>query len=823
MPKKLHLICGSHIDPIWLWDWEDGAAEAISTFRIAADFCDKYDGFIFCHNEALLYEWVEEYDKELFSRIRNLIKAGKWHIMGGWYLQPDCNIPCGEAFVRQILVGREYFTKKFGQMPEVALNADSFGHTRGLVQILSKSGYKGYMFARPMKWQHELPDEIFTWEGYDGSKITAARLTGDGYGTDKGKAVDKITRVADMTKNDETNFVMWGIGNHGGGPSKIDLDMITAKKEEWSGSTELIHSTPERLFSVLSEKEHPVFTESLNPVHAGCYTSMSWLKQKYRRIENLLFETEKISSNAALCGFSEYPEKDLRAAEREMITVQFHDALAGTVIEEAEHTLLDMLGHAERVLKKAHMKAFMYLCAGQKTAYQDAIPIMVYNPFPYELEADIGCDFILWGQDRTGDFLNSVMYDKSGNILPSQCEKEKSTIAIQWAKRVIFRAKLEPLSINRFDCRFDRLKKKPEPMISLKFNSFTTDYSGERTIIDAGTGMLREFSNKNGVIISENAFALEVYKDNYDPWGMLQSSWDEKVGEFSLLTEEEGRELCALDKAIPSVRVIEDGDVRTVIEAVFGYKTSRAVMKYIISKSGGFEIDLRVIWNEHEKMLRLRVPIATGNVSLTGETAYGAEKLSGGMLENCSQRYILADGESNSLLICNDGTYGSAFDDDSNTLYLTLLRSPVYSGHPTGETGNIPEDRYCPHIDIGEHRFHFTFDAGDTADMHTAAARKAAFVNNPPVSLSFYPDGKGMLPEAPVILTGDNAAELTVLKKAIDGNGYIARVFNPTDNVHTVDISCHSLSARLNLGPYEIKTLRITDCDIHETDLIEEK
>mgnify|MGYP000977240381 CR=1 FL=1 len=99
--KKLHLICNSHIDPVWMWDWEEGLGEAISTFYQAEQFLREYD-YIFNHNEALLYEFVEEKDPELFKAILEQVKAGKWHIMGGWYLQPDCNLPSGEAFVRQI-------------------------------------------------------------------------------------------------------------------------------------------------------------------------------------------------------------------------------------------------------------------------------------------------------------------------------------------------------------------------------------------------------------------------------------------------------------------------------------------------------------------------------------------------------------------------------------------------------------------------------------------------------------------------------------------------------------------------------------------------
>ena len=140
--KELHLICNAHLDPVWQWDWNEGATAALATFYSAVDIAEEYD-YVFCHNEALLYEFVEQYDPKLFERIRGLVKAGKWHIMGGWYIQPDCNIPSGEGFVRQIETGLRYFKEKFGVRPSVAVNFDSFGHTQGLVQILNKCGYNG--------------------------------------------------------------------------------------------------------------------------------------------------------------------------------------------------------------------------------------------------------------------------------------------------------------------------------------------------------------------------------------------------------------------------------------------------------------------------------------------------------------------------------------------------------------------------------------------------------------------------------------------------------------------------------------------------------
>ena len=85
--KDLHLICNAHIDPVWLWDMEEGISAAISTFRMAAVFCEEYDGLVFNHNEVVVYKWIEEMEPELFARIQELVRKGKWHIMGGWYLQ----------------------------------------------------------------------------------------------------------------------------------------------------------------------------------------------------------------------------------------------------------------------------------------------------------------------------------------------------------------------------------------------------------------------------------------------------------------------------------------------------------------------------------------------------------------------------------------------------------------------------------------------------------------------------------------------------------------------------------------------------------------
>ena len=134
--KKVHLIGNAHIDPVWLWRWQAGYAEIKATFRSALDRMKEFPDFIFTSACAAYYKWVEENAPEMFEEIKQRITEGRWVIVGGWWLQPDCNIPSGESFVRQGLYSQRYFNEKFGIMAKTGYNVDSFGHNGMLPQIL---------------------------------------------------------------------------------------------------------------------------------------------------------------------------------------------------------------------------------------------------------------------------------------------------------------------------------------------------------------------------------------------------------------------------------------------------------------------------------------------------------------------------------------------------------------------------------------------------------------------------------------------------------------------------------------------------------------
>ena len=393
--KDVYLICNAHIDPIWQWNKQEGISAAISTFRSAANLADKHD-YVFCHGEALLYKYVEEYDPCLFERIKELVKLKKWRIMGGWYLQPDCNMPSGESFVRQIQVGKTYFKEKFGVEPTTAINFDSFGHTKGLVQIIRRCGQDSYIHTRPDANQMSYPAYQYLWEGFDGSRIKAFRTTGT-YGTPLGRSLEAIDRRAER-QGDELPCVLWGVGNHGGGPSHKDLcDIEAAQGKKFN----YIHSYPEEFFSKIEPTA--VVDTSLRTSMPGCYSAMSRVKRGHIELENRLYVSEIMATVAENKGLMKYPHSELSSAQLDLLLSEFHDVLPGTCIKSAEDEALAVLHHGITECNKADAAAFFALTSELDGAKEGEYPIVVFNPHPYKLCAPVECEFILSDQNLRTD------------------------------------------------------------------------------------------------------------------------------------------------------------------------------------------------------------------------------------------------------------------------------------------------------------------------------------------------------------------------------------------------------------------------------------
>lgn len=882
--RKLHLLSNAHLDPVWQWEWEEGAAAAVSTFRAAADFCEEYDGYIFNHNEVILYKWIEEYEPALFERIRRLVAAGKWHIMGGWYLQPDGNMPAGESMVRQVLTGRTYFKSKFGgKAPTVAINFDTFGHSRGMVQILRKTGYGSYIFGRPdvAGGKPFGPAQDFVWRGFDGSEVTAHQIV-EWYNSQLGEAHIKIERWLEERPDARLGLLLWGVGNHGGGPSRLDLERIAELTERQRElGTELVHSTPEAYFAELREgvargelAALPVHADDLNPRFVGCYTSMIRIKQKHRRLENELYQTEKMLSSAALNGLlaGAYPQAELLAATEDLLMSEFHDILPGSSVQPAEEASLRLLDHGLEIVSRLKARAFFALAAGQAQAREGEYPILVYNPHPWPVRGVFACEFMLADQNWKDEYSQPTVW-RDGQRIAAQAEKEQSNLNLDWRKRVVFEAELAPSSMNRFDCRIETLPRKPALPMPDSADGIAFDNGELKARISLRTGLLESYVVGGVPQLRAGAFELLVLDDNEDPWRMDTNRFGPVLGGFRLMSPGAGTDFSGVKKALlPSVRIVEDGDVRTVVEALFEYGRSAAVVTYRLPKRGtALEVEVRLYWNEKDKLVKLNVPTmlgtargerdgrgaagdawdgrgaggaangerggrgvgdsADGEASYVGQTIFGIQELPVDGTEAVAQKWTaLVDRAGNrAVTLVNDGVYGS--DCTEGCIRPTLLRSPGYCAHPIGERPIMPQDRFLPRIDQGERLYTFWLDAGAADERLAAVSREATTLNERPYALSFFPHGGGRLPQRAVELDGDAAVELCAFKQAEDGAGYILRLFEPTGAPRrvTVRVPAAGASAELSFGGFEVKTLRLdpqsgalTECAMDESALDED-
>ncbi len=170
------MVGNAHIDPMWIWDWDEGMHEVLQTFGAAAERLDEDPALHFTASSAAYYQWVQETAPTLFERIRTHVRSGRWVVTGGQWIEPDCNLPAGESVCRQFLYGQRYLARHVGVTATIGYNVDSFGHAGTLPQLLAASGITGYVFMRPGPTEKVLPAPVFRWRGVDGTSLPAYRI-----------------------------------------------------------------------------------------------------------------------------------------------------------------------------------------------------------------------------------------------------------------------------------------------------------------------------------------------------------------------------------------------------------------------------------------------------------------------------------------------------------------------------------------------------------------------------------------------------------------------------------------------------------------------
>ena len=687
--KELHLVCNAHLDPVWMWDWTEGASEAISTFYSAVELAEEFD-YVFCHNEVLLYEFIEKYDAELFEKIKKLVNSGKWRIMGGWYVQPDVVAPTGESIIRQVYLGKKYFTEKFGVNSTTALNFDSFGHPRGLTQALKICGYDSYLICRPMEDRFHLEQNPFKWVGYDDSEIKVFRMDGDTiYCSPLGHAEENIRQKLKLLGERDYALVLWGVGNHGGGPSRKDLQDIERMMNE--EDYKIIHSYPEAYF----EKVDPKFEikETLGNIFIKCYSSMSRVKRRHAELENALYLTEKMVSVAdSIKGASDYT-KEFDEAMRDMAFVEFHDILSGTCAEDGERSALKKCDHALEILDNIKLKAFFTLAEDFEKAQEGTFPIFIFNPNPFDFLTSTEAEFLLLDaicDDERKYEITAFVGDKE---VPCQVIKELSNINYDRRKRIALKVNLKAMEITRVDLHIKVVPKVLAPMVTPDFIEVKDEF--KTVVIDKKKGLITSYKVGDKELIAGDIFVPYIFDDSADPWGFADKTMGTNMRRIPLATGEED-----LFKDIESCRITQDGDVLTQVESLFKKEGFEIRLLYKIYKGLPYvDVTCNILYDDKLKGIRLGFENEkSAQVAMT----LGRENLTFDYREKPMHRFMRLN---SGLTIANDGTF-SAVGDETGA-YMTLLNGSMYCAHLIGDRPLIDYTRFITPIEIGWHTFNY--------------------------------------------------------------------------------------------------------------------
>ncbi|MEO0854914.1 MAG: alpha-mannosidase, partial [Cyanobacteria bacterium J06648_11] len=313
--RTVHLLGNAHLDVAWLWPIAETRDVAERTFASALTLQTQYPELVFNQTTALSYQWVEAGNPELFARIQDAVKNDRWEITSGTWVEPDLNLPCGEALVRQVLYGKTYFQDKFDVDVTVAWFPDSFGFNWQLPQILKKSGYTTFA-TQKLAWNdtNAFPHQWFWWQGLDGSKILAH------CSSEIGQAIEPEAIASFMAKQENHHDLreglwLYGVGDHGGGPTADMLDI----GREWAQSDLFFTvnaATSERFFDIarkaLDSEALPVWNDELFlELHRGVHTTKAEQKRQNREVEMLLRNTEILSAIACLTDIVPYPSQTL--------------------------------------------------------------------------------------------------------------------------------------------------------------------------------------------------------------------------------------------------------------------------------------------------------------------------------------------------------------------------------------------------------------------------------------------------------------------------------------------------------------------------------
>lgn len=815
---KITLVGHSHIDVAWLWRLLHTREKTSRSFSTVLKLMDEYPEYTFVQSSPQLYKFIKEDYPEIYAKIKEKIKAGKWEVTGGMWVEADCNLTSGESLVRQFLHGRKFIQEEFGLDWNILWLPDVFGYSWALPQIIKKSGMKYFMTTKISWSQFNHPEyDTFKWRGIDGTEVLTHFITTpeinnqeDFYTYNGLLNPESVKGIWDNYQQKEINdelLLAYGWGDGGGGPTRKMIE--TGKNiRKIPGMPEIEFGKAETYFSrldqkVSSNKNLPVWDGELYlEYHRGTYTSQAEVKKNNRKAEILLHDAELFNSLSAAKNYLRYPAQIFKNNWETVLKNQFHDILPGSSIKEVYQ---DSKAEFKAVFEstEAVLESSLENIAAQIKGEEKKL--VVFNSLPWQRSGYIefeGREIRLENIPASGYKAYNIVENSEGLKLEAEITAKKEA---DFRESQIQYLKAKSKSQTSFiENKNNLLKlKEDKKLVENRYYKIKLNKLGQIiSIFD------RQYQRE---VLPEGSRAnlLQAFEDRpmrFDAWD-IDIYYQEKEYEINDLQD------MKIDKLSDKI----------IVNLEWKFLKSTIKQKMIVyANQRRIDFKTNIDWQEKQILLKTAFPVDLRTTKATYEIQFGNVKRNThwntswdyAKFETVGHKWADLSERDYGVSLLNDCKYG--YDIKDQTMRLTLIKSGIY-----------PD----PEADQGKHSFTYSLypHAGDWFEGETV---KEAYQLNYSLKTVISQSSLGEQPQQKSYIKVDaDSTILETVKKAEDSEALILRFYEYGNRREKVNIKldfkfkeikeCSLIEEELTelkheadsfefeIKPYEIKTFKI--------------
>jgi len=767
---NIRIVGNSHIDMAWLWPWTETVEVVRNTFQSVLDLMREYPDFKFTMSSARTYEWMQEKYPDLFQQIEQRVKEGRWEVIGGMWVEPDLNMPDGESLVRQILVGKNYFQKNFGVDVKIGWNPDSFGYNYQLPQIYKKSGMN-YFVTQKLLWAHEFttfPYKLFWWQAPDGSRLLTY------FPHDYAGGIDAVPLATDVSMwmpsiygksiADKPEMMhLYGVGDHGGGPTRIMLDHAEQLMAQDTVFPKLEFGFARDFFRDMEKKlpgmQVPTWDGELYfAYHRGVFTTQAETKRRIRQAEETVLNAEKFASLATLYG-RRYPQDEMELTWKRLLFDHFHDIMPGSGIAV---NYLDAKRNLENVERAANdvTRGSLREIGAHVNTQGDGVPVMVFNSLSWPRTEVTEVEAQLAAPSRQIEVADSNGKPAEIQLLSMDAETHRA--------RFLLLSKTPSFGYQTYFVRAATTA--PAGHSMLKASSDTLENEFIRLQINPQTGCMTSLVDKRSGTEALAPAETDTGGSKPSTCGNLLQTFVDKPKQWDAwnIDADFEKQHWDLDKA-DEVKLVESGPLGAVIQVKNHFQNSTFV-RDITLYAGVPRVDVKMQADWHEKHILLKVafPLSAHNDKATFEIPFGSierpttrnNPAEQAQFEVPAQRWADISDAKHGFSLLNDCKYG--YDAKGNVLRLSLLRSPEW-----------PD----PHADEGPHEFTYSLYPHGAGWKEALTIRRGYELNYKLISRRLEKHQGSLAAEHSFLQAQPDNIIVTALKRAEDENALILRFY----------------------------------------------